>query len=274
MKENLNTKQEITWCPGCPNFVILESAKKAIANLISHGEKQESFAMATDIGCSSKIFDYINISGFYGLHGRAIPTAGGMSLGNPNLHVLAFLGDGGAYAEGISHLLHSARYNANVTAVIHDNQSFSLTTGQPTPTSQQGMKSKSVLVVVDEPFNPIKLMLASNCTFIARCNAKDMNHTAEVLEKAIKHNGFSFVEIIQDCLIFNKEINNKDPMMYKIPDNKNKTKAESLADQWDYNGKKGKIPLGVIYQVQKPSLVDNWPQLTELKKKKISWKNK
>ncbi|PIZ00788.1 2-oxoglutarate synthase, partial [bacterium (Candidatus Gribaldobacteria) CG_4_10_14_0_8_um_filter_33_9] len=108
----------------------------------------------------------------------------------------------------------------------------------------------------DEPLNPIKLALASGASFIARCNAKDINHTSEVLEKAMKHKGFSFVEIIQDCLIFNLEINNKDSLMYKIQDNKDKAKAEKLADEWDYNSKKGKIPLGIIFQENKPTLYE------------------
>ena len=270
-KEELNTKHEITWCPGCPNFFILESVKKAITN---SGFKQTDFVMTTDIGCNSKIYDYLNISGIYGLHGRSLPAGLGITLGNPNLKVLSFEGDGGLYSEGVSHLVHAGKYNTNMTLIVHDNRDFSLTTGQPTATSQQGYKSKAnPLGVFDFPLNPIKLALACNIGFIARCNAKDINHTAEVLEKAIKHNGFSFVEIIQDCLIFNTELNNKDKMMYKVPDNKDKKKAEQLADEWDYNSLKGKIPLGILYQEEKPSLAEKWPQLSNLLKKKIGWKD-
>jgi len=257
MTKEIGTTYEKTWCPGCPNFMILESVKKAIANLIKQGKKQEDFAMVTGIGCHAKIFDYLNISGIYGLHGRVIPTALGITLGNPNLHVLGFAGDGDTYAEGMSHFIHAGRFNQNMTLIVHDNQSFSLTTGQATPTSQQGYVNKSqVFGEQDEPLNPIKLALASGASFIARCNAKDINHTSEVLEKAMKHKGFSFVEIIQDCLIFNLEINNKDSLMYKIQDNKDKAKAEKLADEWDYNSKKGKIPLGIIFQENKPTLYE------------------
>jgi len=274
-KENLNTKNEITWCPGCSNFMILESAKKAIAKLMAEGEKQENFAIVTGIGCHAKIFDYINVSGFYGLHGRVLPTCLGIKLGNPNLKVIGFAGDGDTYAEGMAHFIHAGRFNADMTLVVHDNQSFSLTTGQATPTSQIGYKSKAEpLGEANQPLNPIKLALASGMGFIARCNAKDIAHTSEILEKAMKHKGFSFVEIIQDCLIFNKDMNNKNEMMYKIPDNKNKTKAEKLADEWDYNSKKGKIPIGIIYEAQKPSLDEVWPQLAKLKKKKVGWKGK
>ncbi len=270
MKPNLSTKSEITWCPGCPNHMILASVKQTITNLIeSKKAKQTDFAITTDIGCHAKIFDYINLSGIYCLHGRAIPTAIGMKLGNPNLKVLAFAGDGGAYAEGMAHFIHAFKYNADMTLILHDNQSFSLTTGQPTPTSQQGYVSKSEpLGVFDKPFNPIKLALASNATFIARTNAKDIQHMTETFTKAIAHRGFSFVEVIQDCLVFNKDINNKDELMYKIQDNRNKQVAEKLAEEFDYNSKSGAIPIGIIYHSDEKSLEEKWPQLKKQLKKK------
>jgi len=271
-KENLGTKNEMTWCPGCLNFMILESVKQAI---VLSGIKQTDFAMTTDIGCNSKIYDYLNISGIYCLHGRALATGLGIKLGNPNLKVLSFMGDGGIYDEGVSHLIHAGKYNVDMVLIVHDNRSFSLTTGQPTATTQQGYKSKaSPLGVFDMPINPIKLALCSGIGFVARCNAKDIKHTAEIITKAIKHKGFSFIEIIQDCLVFNKEVNNKDKLMYKIKDNSDMKTAMNLANEWDYNSKKGKIPIGIFYQIQKPTLSDKWPQLKKLKNKKVSWKNK
>jgi len=277
-KENLSTKNLVTWCPGCSNFMILESVKKTLAKLISENPKeykQEDFAMAVGIGCHAKIFDYLNISGIYGLHGRVIPTCFGMKLGNPNLHVIGFAGDGDTYAEGMSHFIHAGRYNSNMTLVVHNNQTFALTTGQATPTSQEGFKTKAqVMGVLDIPVNPIKLALASGTTFIARCNAKNIEHISEILEKAIKHKGFSFVEIIQPCLQFNIDMNQLGKLTYKIPDNSDKQKAEKLADEWDYNSKKGKIPIGVIYQDKtQKSFEEEWPQLAGLMKKKVGWKN-
>jgi len=276
LKNNLATRNENTWCPGCPNHMILESAKRAIASLISKGYKHENFSMTTGIGCHAKIFDYINISGIYGLHGRVIPTCLGMKLGNPNLHVIGFAGDGDTYAEGMAHFIHACRYNANMTLIVHDNQSFSLTTGQATPTSQQGFKTKAEpLGEFNQPLNPIKLALAAGCGFIARADAKDIAETALIMERAIKHKGFSYVEVMQDCLIFNLESNKTDDKMYKIEDNSDKKKASKLADEWDYNLKDGKIPVGVIYcSEDKLSLEDEWPQLSELVKKKVGWKNK
>ncbi|MFH1452096.1 MAG: thiamine pyrophosphate-dependent enzyme [archaeon] len=275
-KENLTTKSENTWCPGCPNHMILESVKQTIAKFIDAGEhKQEDFAITSDIGCHAKIFDYLNLSGIYCLHGRALPTAIGIKLGNPNLKVLTFAGDGATYSEGISHFIQAFKHNADLTLIVHDNQSFSLTTGQPTPTTQQGYISKAEpLGVFDKPFNPLKLALASNATFIARTNAKDIKHMVEIFTKAINHKGFSFVEVIQDCLIFNLDANNKDTKMYKIEDNNNITVAENLIKKFDYNEKTGKIPLGIIYQSSEPTLEEKWPQLKSLMDKKVSWIDK
>ncbi len=276
MKPNLNTKSENTWCPGCPNHMILESVKQTIVKLIQSGKhKQTDFAITTDIGCHAKIFDYLNLSGINCLHGRAIPTAIGIKMGNPNLKVLTFAGDGAVYAEGISHFIHAFKYNADMTLILHDNQSFSLTTGQPTPTSQRGYISKSApLGVFDKPMNPIKLALASNATFIARTNARDVPHMVETFTKAIAHKGFSFVEVIQDCLIFNPDANNKDKQMYKIKTNTNKKIAEKLADEFDYNSKRGKISLGIIYQSKEPTPEKKWPQLSELLRSKKLWRDK
>ncbi|MFA5020378.1 MAG: thiamine pyrophosphate-dependent enzyme [Candidatus Pacearchaeota archaeon] len=262
MTTNLKTNNEFTWCPGCSNYMILEAVKKAISSLIQKGEKQENFAIVTGIGCHAKMFDYLNLSGIYGLHGRVLPIAMGITLGNPKLKVIGFAGDGDTYAEGMEHFIHAFRHNQDMTFIVHDNQSFSLTTGQATPTSQIGYKTKSEpLGEFSHPINPIKLALASGATFVARANAMDINRTAEIIEKAMNHKGFSYIEIMQRCLIFNKEMNDLDKLMYKIPDNKDIKKANELSDEFDYNSKKGKIPIGIIFQKEAKSLEDKWPQL-------------
>jgi len=275
IKKGLLTGQENTWCPGCPDFMTLEAVKNALAYLISNGLKQENIVMSNGIGCFTKIFDYLNIGGFYGLHGRVIPVAIGMSIGNPNLTILGFAGDGDAYSEGMGHFIQAGRYNANITYMVSDNQSFSLTTGQSTPTSQKGFKNKLMpLGEFNKPLNPVKLALASNASFVARTNARNIKHSTEILKKAILHKGFSFVEIIQDCIIFNLDMNNKDNIMYEIPDNLgDMKKAEKYAGEWDYNSKSGKIPIGIIFKEERPTFTDKWPQLKKLKQKKIGWKN-
>ena len=267
-KDKLNPNYEITWCPGCPNFLILEASKQALTNLIDKSNyKQTDFCIVTGIGCHAKIYDYINTSGIYGLHGRVIPTSLGITLGNPKLKVIGFAGDGDTYAEGMAHFIHAGRYNTDMTLIVHDNQAFSLTTGQPTPTSQQGYITKSTPYgEPDNPLNPLKLALASGITFIARCNSKEISHTTEIIEKAIKHPWFSYVEIMQDCLIFNKSVNNKDKLMYKV-NNKDKKKAEKLAEEYNYQEKKGKIPIGIIYQEKNPTLNEKLKKWKKRQKK-------
>lgn len=261
--EDLNTTAENTWCPGCPNYMILAAVKQTVINLVNKKKfKHTDFCMTTDIGCHAKIFDYLNLSGINCLHGRALATGIGIKIGNPNLKLLTFAGDGAQYSEGMAHFIHAFKYNADMTLIVHDNQSFSLTTGQPTATSQQGYISKSEpMGVFDRPINPLQLALASNATFIARTNARDIPHMVEVLTKAVLHKGFSYVEIIQDCLIFNIDANGKDKMMYKVPDNQDKKKAEKLVKEFDYNSKTGKIPIGILYQTREKTLEEKWPQL-------------
>lgn len=253
---NFNTKEIITWCPGCPDFMILASVKKALSDL---NIKKEEVVMTTGIGCHGKIFDYIDIGGIYSLHGRPIVVAEGIKLGNPKLKVLTFAGDGDTYNEGMSHFIHACRYNPDLTLIVHDNRSFSLTTGQATATSQVGYKTKiEPKGEFLKPLNPILLALSSGASFIARCNARDIEHTTEVLKQAIKHKGFSFVEILQDCIIFNLEVNNLDKLMYKVDNRKDKEKAFKLAKEWDYNSTNGKIPIGIFYQEQRKSLEENF----------------
>lgn len=265
-KEKISTSYISTWCQGCTNFAILESVKKTIAKLIDNGLKQEDFVMVTGIGCNSKIFDYINISGIYGLHGRTLPTAFGVKIANPDLKVIIFAGDGDTYAEGMEHFIHNCRYNADLTLVVHDNRSFSLTTGQATPTSQQGFRTKAEpFGEINEPINPIKLALAAGATFVARCDAKNILHTSKILEKAINHRGFSFIEIIQDCHIFNFEYN-FNSKIYEIKDNNdNMNRALKLANEFDYNSLSRKVPIGIFYQIKKPTFEDRWIKAREKK---------
>lgn len=270
IKKELGTSNEITWCPGCPNFLLLEAVKRAVSSLISEGYKKENFVITSGIGCHQKIYDYLNLSGVYGLHGRVLPVLIGMKLANPNLIALGFAGDGDAYAEGIEHLVHAARYNANMTYLIANNQNFALTTGQPTPTTQKGYKSKAnPFGEFFKPLNPIKIALASGASFVARVNPKDIEHTAEVYKKAVKHKGFAVIDSVQDCLVFNTERNNLSEIMYKIEDNYDIKKAYEYANEWDYDGKKNKISIGIIYKEEKETMEEKLPQLKRLIGKKI-----
>lgn len=271
----LRTNAKITWCPGCPDHMILEASRRALISLTKKRIKHEDLVMVAGIGCHGKIFDYLNLSGFNALHGRAIPTAIGVKLGNPNLNVIVFAGDGDTYSEGMEHFIHACRFNPDMTLIVNDNQSFSLTTGQATPTSQCGFKTKSEpLGEFNKPLNPLAIAMTAGATFVARCNARDIEHTQKIIEEAINHRGFAFIEIIQDCIVFNLDMNNRDERMYKLYEkNRSFKEALDLAYEYDYTSKVGKIPLGIFYKTHRSTLDDEWPQLKMLKEKGVGWKN-
>ena len=274
MTDELSTKTKNTWCPGCYNFHILSGVK----NFIEKSRmKKENFAIVSGIGCHAKIFDYLNLNGLNTLHGRVLPTCLGIKIGDPNLNVIGFSGDGDAYAEGMAHLIHSARYNSDIKYLVNNNQVFALTVGQPTPVTEIGFKDKTTPQGVKiHPMNPIKLMLASGASFVARVFA-DVNQIEVVLKEALKHKGFAFIEVIQPCLIFHPE-SYKEKMYSLDKSEHDKTSFEEAwrrAQEFDYNGigEETKVPLGIFYQVQKPVFEEQYPQLLDLKKKGISWKD-
>lgn len=274
-KENLDTGRESTWCPGCFNFQILAGVKNAIAGELKNGKKKEDFAIASGIGCHAKIFDYLNLNGINTLHGRVIPTCLGMKIGNPNLNIIGFSGDGDAYAEGIEHLIHACRYNSDFKYIVHNNQVFALTVGQPTPTTEQGFVDKTTPQGVKiKPLNPLKIALASGASFVARVFA-DAKQVEQVLFEAMKHNGFAFIDIIQPCLIFHPDKGIKERLYSLENEGHDKTSFEQAwkkASEYDYNDGQ-KIPIGIFFQKSEKVFEDNYSQLVELKKKKISWKD-
>ncbi len=250
---SLSTPTKPTWCPGCWNFQILAGVKNYLGNKIKSEEDKKNYAMVTGIGCHAKIFDYINLNGINSLHGRALPTALGIKISNPKMKVIAFSGDGDAYAEGMEHLIHAARYNSDIKYLVHNNQVFALTVGQPTPVTEVGFKDKTTPKGVKmQPINPIKLMLAAGAGFVARVYA-DVKQIEEVLDEAFKHKGFAFIEVIQPCLIFHPDIDYK-KYTYLLKSKKHNTKsfeqAMKRAGEFDYNKitKKTKIPLGIFYK--------------------------
>lgn len=254
---NVRTSTPSTWCPGCFNFMILAGVQKFLEGQIKLGKKKDDFAIVTGIGCHGKIFDYLNIAGCNSLHGRVLPTALGMKVAKPNLNILAFSGDGDAYAEGMEHLVHMARYNSNIKYLVHNNQVFALTIAEPTPVTEQGYTDKtSPKGTRLSPINPIKLMLAAGCGFVARVFA-DVNQVQSVLEEAQKHKGFCFIEVIQPCIIFHNDAGYKEKTydLQKTGHDKTNIKAAmEKAEEWNYNGIKPetKIPLGIFYQASKP----------------------
>jgi len=247
---------EISWCPGCPNFAILKALNGAISSLIKKGVSRENIVVVSGIGCHAKIVDYLTVNTFYSLHGRPIASAEGIKLGNPKLEVIVCAGDGDVYDEGIAHLLHAAKRNINLTVLIHDNRNFALTTGQFTATSPQGFKGKSTPDgSPEEPFNPLKLMLAANATFIARGYATKINHLEKLIVKAGCHPGFSFIEILQPCLAFFNTFQVYNKKVYELKEKHLTSEKEALKkiEQWSYNQTDAEIPIGLFYQIKKPT---------------------
>jgi len=190
------------WCPGCGNFGILSSIDKAIDEL---GIKRENIVMVSGIGQAAKLPHYTNVNFFNGLHGRSIPVATGIKATNPELTVIVVSGDGCIYGEGGNHFIHGIRRNPDITVIVHNNMVYGLTKGQASPTSQIGFRTPiQVCGVFEEPFNAIAVAIALNASFVARCFSADIEKTKEIIKLAIKHKGFSFVEILQPCVTFNK----------------------------------------------------------------------
>jgi 2-oxoglutarate ferredoxin oxidoreductase subunit beta len=202
--DDLATYADNTWCPGCGNFGILNAFKKAVRRLEADGVPRQDILITAGIGCHAKIFDYLRLSGFYSLHGRALATAQGMKLGNPRAKVVAFVGDGDAYGEGVAHLVFAAKRNADITVIVHNNGTYGLTTGQYTPTSAKGFRGPSTPGgSLEEPFNPLALVLTAGATFVGRGYPLKLDHLADLFARAIRHNGFSIVDVLQPCVSFN-----------------------------------------------------------------------
>lgn len=244
LKDDLGTYAENTWCPGCGNFGILQSIQKAIRALEEKGYSRNDFAISAGIGCHGKIWDYLRLHGLYSLHGRPTATVQGMKTANPDLKVIAFSGDGDALGEGISHTIFAAKRNTDMTLVVHNNETYALTTGQSSPTSEKGYKSPSTpRGNPEEPLNPLTLILSANATFVARVFPGKMNHMVETLVKAIEHEGFSFVDVLQPAVAY------KDTWSYF---RKNTEIIENNGDDYEkamqLAKKKDSLPIGILYQ--------------------------
>jgi len=255
------TNYDPTWCPGCGNFGLWGALKKTLAELdIPKNELVGVFG----IGCSGNGFNFTKLNAFHGLHGRPLPVAEGIKLANHNLTVIALGGDGDGYGEGGNHFMHAVRANHDMAYFVHNNQIYGLTTGQTSPTSQTGIKSKSnPSGGIDTPMNPLALALAAGATFVARGFTGDINHLSELMKAAIEHPGFGFIDILQPCFTFNKHNTYQyfRERIYKLTTHnpQDKEAAWNLAWQWE---KEDKIPLGILYQdVVKPAFHKSLPQL-------------
>ncbi len=253
-EKNLITGAQNTWCPGCGNFTIQFALRNVIKGLVSEGLPLENIVLVTGIGCHAKMADYLGINSFYSIHGRTIPVATGIKLANPDLTVICCAGDGDAYAEGLDHLIFGAKRNTDITVVIHNNRVYGLTTGQYTPTSPLGFRGKSTPQgAPEEPFNPLTLMLASGAGFVARSTSRKMPHLTGIIGQALRHKGFSFVDVLQICASYFNVSELYDRQGYELSghDPSDFAAACRKAEEWDYNSD-SPIAFGLFYQEGKP----------------------
>jgi len=200
-RKDFVSDQEVRWCPGCGDYAILAQVQKVMPEL---GIKRENTVFVSGIGCSSRFPYYMNTYGFHSIHGRAPAVATGIKASNPELSVWVITGDGDALSIGGNHLIHAIRRNLDINILLFNNRIYGLTKGQYSPTSEFGKKTKSTpFGVIDYPLNPLSIALAAEATFVARSFDTNVNHLQMVVERAMHHKGVSFVEVYQNCNIFN-----------------------------------------------------------------------
>jgi 2-oxoglutarate ferredoxin oxidoreductase subunit beta len=237
-----------TWCTNCGNYGIHAAVKRA---LVAEGITPCQTLLCFDIGCNGNGSDKISGYRFHGLHGRIISFACGASIANREVKVMAFAGDGGTFGEGVGHLIHGIRGNYNITFILHNNLNYGLTQGQASPTTKHGMKMTAAPDgITSEPLHPMRFILALEPTFAARTFSGDVKHMTKTIQAAVKHQGFSFVEILQSCPTYNKSTPHEwyqervfDVDQLDTYDSSNIQAAREVAEDLET-----KIAIGVLYQ--------------------------
>lgn len=273
----MNSPITPTWCPGCGNFGILGAIKQALTQL---AYPEEDVVVLYGVGCGGNMADFNRVYGFHALHGRSIANAIGMKLANHKLKIIVVAGDGDTYGEGLNHLLSAARGNHDITVLVHNNQTYSLTTGQSSPTTDKGTKTKSTPTgLVEEPINPLALTLTAKASFVARAYAGQMKPMIELIKKGIKHEGFALVDVFQPCPTFNK-VNTYQWYQEKVYDiNDEDHDSTDLEAAWKRATEEDRLGVGVFYknprarayheylsQLDKKTLYDQWSDSRNLDK--------
>jgi 2-oxoglutarate/2-oxoacid ferredoxin oxidoreductase subunit beta len=257
---DFNTERRPTWCPGCGDYSVWNSLKKSFVSL---NLRPHEILMVHGIGCSGNGTNFIRTYAFHSLHGRTLPVATGAKLANHKLTVIAVGGDGDGLSIGSNHLVHTCRRNINLTYLLCDNKIFGLTNGQAAPTSDRGLRTRSEPSgVLEIPLNPVLLALVSGATFVARGFSGDVKHLSEIIKKAIKHRGFSFVDILQPCITLDRSNTYKfyRGKIYRIDELKNYDRKD-LDRAIKTSMGEDKIPIGIFYQVEKPLYEDELKQI-------------
>lgn len=248
------------WCPGCGDHAILMAVKGAIADA---GLEPHKTLIVSGIGCSSKLPHYVKTYGYHGIHGRPLPLATAMRLANHEMNIIVISGDGDCYGIGMCHFVHAIRRNVNLTLLVHDNQIYGLTTGQASPTSDPGMKTKtSPFGVVEASVRPLMISLASGGSFVARGFAGNPRHLRNLIVEGIKHKGLAHIDIMQPCVTFNR-VNTFEwyrqrayDLGQTAHDPSNWDAAMTKAAEWG-----DKIPIGILYRHERPTYEEMMPAL-------------
>ncbi|MFC1861861.1 2-oxoacid:ferredoxin oxidoreductase subunit beta [Chloroflexota bacterium] len=259
----------IAWCPGCGNFAILQAVRNALVEL---GLEPYQVLFVSGIGQAPKLPHFTQGNIFNGLHGRTLPVATGAKITNHEMVVIGIDGDGGAYGEGVGHLLATMRRNINMTYLAHNNQVYGLTKGQTSPTSDLGFVTRTTPFGAGQPLNPLSLALSSDITFLARGFSGDIEHLSGLIKAGIEHRGFSLIDILQPCVSFNHKNTYQwyQERVYKLEgegyDPGDKMAAFAMAQEWG-----DRIPTGLIYKKERPVYEEQLPALKEgpLVKQKI-----
>ena len=259
---DLTTICSPTWCPGCGDMAIWAAFKNAA---VAKDWNNTNTVLTAGIGCHGHILNFTKLTSFEGLHGRAIPVATGAKMANNRLNVFVFSGDGDSLAEGGNHFVHACRRNHDITVILHDNAIYALTTGQTSPASPHGFKSKSTPNGnLDNPINPVTLAIASGASFVAREYASHIPQLSELIIKANEHKGISIIDILQPCVSFNEMYTHEfyQQNTYYLDDAFDKTSKQQAFEKSLEWGEK-KIPLGIFYENESPSYESQIAQISE-----------
>lgn len=244
-----------TWCPGCGDYGVVAAVERALQTLQI---PPHEVLIVSGIGCSSNLPHFLSTYGFHAIHGRAIPVAEGARLANHKLHVIVTGGDGDGYGIGLGHALHAMRRNIDLTYIVMNNEIYGLTTGQASPTSLMGHKTKSTPQgVIEEPVNPLALALAAGATYVARGFSGDVKHLSDLVANGLRHRGFALVDVLSPCVTYN-HLNTFDyfrQRVYKLEtashDPSNLLAAYEKAHEWG-----DRIPTGLFYRTERPTYED------------------
>ena len=258
--QDYDSDEKPNWCAnGCGDFGIWVALKKALAEMDLGGD---DVLVVYGVGCHGHMVNFTRVNGFEGLHGRPIPVAEGAKTANHDLPVIVIAGDGDTYGEGLGHFITAARTNHDITVIVHNNQVYGLTIGQTSPTSMKGFKTKANPEgEISEPVNPMSLAISAGASFVSRSFAGDIPHAVDTIKQAVRHKGFSLVDIFQPCVTFNK-LNTYQwfrERVYKLeghdPSDKDAAFKKSLEDD--------KLPIGLFYREERETYEE---QLDALKK--------